>query len=98
MKRKQVGMALLLSGFISMPVIANDQALQNQVFQLQSAQDNNKKQFEHITSEIKNVESQLSKLNNLIEDQLKQINSNTNKQNDLLSTSAFHNDIHCKLN
>lgn len=71
--------AILVAGSISLPSMANTKAMQNQLFQLQSAQDNNQKQFDHINGEIKKVEGQLEKLNDMIESQLHQLQANNNK-------------------
>ena len=55
------------------------QALQNQVFQLQSLQDNVKKQFKNVEQQIQKVQSQISKINSNFEKQLQDVKNNNQK-------------------
>ncbi len=68
-----------ITSFAAAPAGASLQAVSNKLFQLQSAQDNNKKQFENAFKEIKKVEAQLPKLHGQLQSQLKVIQDNHNK-------------------
>ena len=83
---KKITLSLLAATLISLPLssFAGDSdaslmALKNQIFDLQSSQDNFDKQFKNAYKEIKKVEAQLPKLNEDVQAQLKQLQENNNK-------------------
>jgi septal ring factor EnvC (AmiA/AmiB activator) len=81
---KKIVLSVLTVGFLALPVASfaggdSVEALRNQLFKLQTSQDNNDKQFKNAFKEIKKVEAQLPKLNEGMQEQLKKMQDNNNK-------------------
>ncbi len=82
----KVASSFLSAALLTLPLMAQAgdenrsvEAVQEQVSQLQSAQDSNDKQFDKAYDEIKKVEQQLPKLNEKLQAQLKKLQKNNNK-------------------
>lgn len=93
MMKKYIVCSLVLACSIAAPVSFAGgsspelQAVQNQLFQLQSSQENNKKQFDNISAQIKKVQGQVGQLQTNLKQQLKQLQDNNDKTMQQLQSS-----------